>query len=552
MLKLYQKFFNTQTLQTPAPDTAHNKVTFFEKELKELYKKADLPEKEFKALLFEALENFKANDRGYIICQNEEDLKNLLAACENSELIAFDFETSGFDIIQDYPVGISIAPQPGLAYYLPVAHKQVGLDTYRNLDILLVKKCLKNVFSLKKRFVAHHAKFDLAFLQRLVQVPTRIEDTYILQKLIDVNAPAKLKIMAKKYLEVEPATFEDTTGKKKAPETPIAVLGKYCCADSDYTLRLFPILEKRLERLELREVYELELKVLKVLLGMEVTGVLISEKKLRQARENVNLDVLDSQKQICRLLGKEINLNSPSQLLAALQDFGISIENTQEDTLKQLKGKYKIISLILEYRKKIKLLNTYLKGLPRHIKPSTGRVHTSYNQLLTAGRISSSSPNLQQLPKSKRAKELIRGSLIASPGYKLVSIDYSQMELRVLAHFSQEPELIRAYLEGEDIHQKTADLVNIPRQQAKIVNFGIIYGMTPVGLASTLEIPEEEAEDFIERYFKAYPEVKAWKLKTVNKARKEGFVETISGRKRALPGLNDSTFWKRRDRKSVV
>ena len=259
-----------------------------------------------------------------------------------------------------------------------------------------------------------------------------------------------------------------------------------------------------------------------------------------------NLDVLDSQKQICRLLGKEINLNSPSQLLAALQDSGISIENTQEDTLKQLKGKYKIISLILEYRKKIKLLNTYLKGLPRHIKPSTGRVHTSYNQVLTAGRISSSSPNLQQLPKSKRAKELIRGSLIASPGYKLVSIDYSQMELRVLAHFSQEPELIRAYLEGEDIHQKTADLVNIPRQQAKIVNFGIIYGMTPVGLASTLEIPEEEAENFIERYFKAYPEVKAWKLKTVNKARKEGFVETISGRKRALPGLNDSTPWKRR------
>ncbi len=252
------------------------------------------------------------------------------------------------------------------------------------------------------------------------------------------------------------------------------------------------------------------------------------------------------QKQILRLLGKEINLNSPSQLLAALQDSGISIENTQEDTLKQLKGEYKIISLILEYREKAKLLNTYLKGLPKHIKPSTGRVHTSYNQLLVSGRISSLSPNLQQLPKSKGAKELIRGALIASPGYKLVSIDYSQMELRVLAHFSQDPELLKAYLEGEDIHQKTADLVNIPRQQAKIVNFGIIYGMTPVGLASTLEISEKKAENFIEKYFYAYPGVKSWKYKIIKTVGEEGFITTLSGRKRFFPGLNSNNFGERK------
>ena len=478
-----------------------------------------------------------------IICQDEEDLKRLFNACEKSELVAFDFETSGLDIIQDYPVGLSIAPSLDLVFYLPFTHLQRGLGGYKNLDILLVEKYMEKIFSLEVSFVAHNSKFDLAFLKRFVILPFRVEDTFIMQQLIDINARAGLKILSEKYFEVKPVHFKEITGKKKSQDIPIEILGKYCCDDSYYTLKLFPILEKKLDSLELRRVYELELAVLRVLLNMELIGVLISKKRLQSAIKGVKLDISKSQKQIYKLLETEINLNSPAQLLATLRKRGIKINDTQKRTLKELREDYKVISLILKFREQAKLLHTYLEGLPKYIK-STGKVYTTFRQIIDTGRMSSTKPNLQQLPV-KTGKTIVRGAVTTSKGYKLVSFDYNQMELRVLTHYSQEPELIKAYLNGEDIHQKTMDLVGIPRLQAKTVNFGVVYGMTSKGLANNLEISVVEAEKFISKYFKAYPKVKSWKHDIIQKARQEKLVKTISGRKRILYELTSPNIQQR-------
>lgn len=500
----------------------------------------------------------------YRVILTEPDLDDLVEKLKNASEFAVDTETSGLDTLTSELVGISIAIQPHEAYYIPVSHRYMGVP--KQLPIQYVIDRLKPMLSdpgIGK--IGQNIKYDLEVLKcHGVQLSGINFDTMLASYVLNPSARGHdLTTLAMDYIGHKMIPIEDLIGKGKSQitmdEVEIERVCEYSCEDADITLQLKQYLEPELQKNDLMPVFrEIELPLIPVLADMEMTGFKLDTAVLAGISDKLAGQLENLTKRIYGLAGEEFNINSPKQLGQILFDklrlpagkktkMGYS---TNEAELERLAAaKYELPSAILGYRSMAKLKSTYVDALPQAINSKTGRVHTSFNQAVTeTGRLSSSNPNLQNIPIRTEEGREIRGAFIpGEEGSYILTADYSQIELRMLAHLSGDATLMEAFQKGEDIHSRTASLIfGVPldqitpdmRRQAKTVNFGVIYGMGSFRLARELDISLSEAQRFIDSYFRTYYGVKTYFDGVVSFAREKGYVTTISGRRRRIPEIN--------------
>ncbi len=524
----------------------------------------------------------------YIIVDTEEKLCEMIDALRHAGAFAFDTETTSVRPMVAGLVGLSVAAAPGRAWYVPVGHgrhptesqAQSGLEglplfapspsdaapDQPQLPLDLVRARIKPLFEAPATAkYCHNASFDITVLAQTagVQVQGLTFDTMIAGWLLAPDSRALgLKAMAREQLGIEMTEIDALIGKGKDQITfdrvPIADAAPYACADADMTLRLVAGLEAELKAKQQWALFtEIEMPLAPVLTRMEMTGIKLDVGYFRQMSRELALQEQRVEKQIHQLAGHPFNINSTKQLGEVLFDeLGLPRQgikktvhgySTAADVLDMLKDKHPIVPLILEQRQISKLKSTYVDTLPELVNPKTGRVHTSYNQTgAVTGRLSSSDPNLQNIPIRTEMGRQIRRGFVAEPGWLLLAADYSQIELRVLAHVSQDAELLDAFHRDQDVHARTAAAVfGVPIEQvtkeqrsiAKTVNFGLIYGQSAYGLSQQTELYFDEAERFIQTYFERYPGVKKWLDDTRKLAYQQGYVETLLGRRRYFPEL---------------
>jgi DNA polymerase-1 len=527
--------------------------------LLELYK-----ELEFKSLLKDLTPAKKLKSE-YILVDDEKAFDALAAGLKKSKEFVFDTETTSEDPVLAKLAGLSFSWEEGIAYYVGVSE---GASQEKKLDIELVIGKLKDIFedeAIKK--TGQNVKYDYIVLANYgIHVKGIIFDTMVASYLLNPSKPNHgLDDISFEYLNHKMTTsIQDLIGKGKSAITmdkvDVEKVSDYSCEDSDVTLRLKTILEKDISQKGLDELlYNVEMPLVEVLAEMEMSGVSIDKEYLADLSKEMEKKLDKLTKKIYELAGEEFNINSPKQLSVILFEkmklpvirrtkTGIS---TDEEVLTKLALSHPLPEKLLEYRELSKLKSTYVDSLPDLVNPATNRVHTSFNQAVTAtGRLSSSGPNLQNIPIRTEEGRKIRKAFIASDkDHLLLSADYSQIELRILAHLSQDANLIRAFKEGSDIHAYTASLVfavkesdvtSDMRGMAKTVNFGIIYGMSPYGLAQSLKIDVNKAKEFIDSYFERYPEVKFYLEGLIEEARQNGYVTTLLGRRRYIPEINST------------
>lgn len=501
-------------------------------------------------------------DAEYKIIFSETDLDELVNKLKESSEFAIDTETSGLDPLTSDIVGISIAIRPHEAYYIPISHTYIGVPTQLSLELVIDKlKPILEDHNIGK--IGQNIKYDLQVLRHYgIELSGITFDTMIASYVLNPSSRGhSLDNLAMTLLDHKMIPIEDLIGKGKdqinLSEVEIERVCNYSCEDADITLQLKNLMEPKLKQSELEGVFKgIELPLISVLADMEMTGVKIDTEWLDKLSIDLSKQLDDLTKEIYSLAGQEFNINSTQQLGDILfsklklptgkkTKTGYS---TNEAELKRLSDEgYELPSRILQYRTIAKLKSTYIDALPGYINPKTGRVHTTFNQAVTeTGRLSSSNPNLQNIPiKTEEGKE-IRRAFISEDGYLIMSVDYSQIELRMLAHLSKDPILIEAFNKGEDIHSSTAALIfGLPKDQitsdmrrkAKTVNFGIIYGISAFRLSKDLGISTSEAQEFIDSYFKTYFGVKTYLDEVLKFARKNGYVTTISGRRRFIPEI---------------
>ena len=501
--------------------------------------------------------------RNYQTIVTAEQLGSWLKRIEGAELVAFDTETTSLDYMQAEIVGLSFALDAGDAAYLPVAHRYIGApDQLDRTDTLAkLKPWLENPATHK---VGHHLKYDAHVLANHgIRLAGMRYDTMLESYVLDSTATRHdLDSVAKKYLGVDTIHFEDVAGKGAKQITfdqvSVELAGEYAAEDADITLRLHQQLWPQLAAVPgLVELYEkIEQPLVPVLTRMEETGVLVDSRLLRTMSGEFAEKMAALEKAVHQEAGHPFNLNSPKQLQAVLFDeLKLPIRqytptkqpSTNEDALAELADEYPLPRLILDYRSLSKLKSTYTDKLPEQVCTRTGRIHTSYHQAVAAtGRLSSSDPNLQNIPIRSEEGRRIRQAFIAPKGCVLLAADYSQIELRIMAHLSGDEGLLSAFAEDRDIHQATAaevfdtplaEVTKDQRRSAKAINFGLIYGMSAFGLARQLGISREEAARYVELYFLRYPGVKAYMERTRAQAREQGYVETVFGRRLYLPDI---------------
>jgi DNA polymerase-1 len=471
----------------------------------------------------------------------------------------FDTETTGLDPHSDFLVGISFSHETHKGYYLPVP------SDFNKACELLNK--LKPLFGNNKTMmIGHNIKFDILFLLRYgVEVKGLLFDTMIAHYLIEPEQGHKMDTLSENYLNYKPVAIEELIGKKGAgqkimSQVPIEKIKEYASEDADVTYQLKQILEKEISSKSLDNLfYNIEIKLLKVLIKLEVDGVKIDCNALAEYAKTLREDIIAIESEIYKLANGEFNISSPKQLGTILFE-KLQIEgnnkmtktsqySTSEETLQELTDKHPIINKILEYRSLTKLLSTYVEALPKLVNERTGRIHTSFNQTIAAtGRLSSTNPNLQNIPiRDEKGREIRKSFVAPSDEFLVLSADYSQIELRIMAHMSDDESMKQAFMNNEDIHTATAakiygiPLADVSREQrskAKTANFGIIYGISAFGLAQRLNIPRKEASELIEGYFKNFPGVKTYMNNCIAVAREKGYVETLMGRRRLLPDIN--------------
>jgi DNA polymerase-1 len=454
-------------------------------------------------------------------------------------------------------VGISLCAREGEAVYIPVGHSYLGMPAQLPLETVLA--ALRPALSDPKiRKVGQNATYDAQILRRHKAEVTPIGfDTMVGAYLIDPDrGPFDLKTLSKKWLAHDMIHYEDVAGKGKGQvgfeEVPVELARDYSCGDADVTLRLTPMLEKKVRDDGMgRLLDEIELPLLDVLLELEGNGVRIDAAHFASLSRDFERKMTEAVKEAFRVAGEEFNLDSPKQLQHVLFEklklnpgkrtkTGFS---TDVSVLEKLAPEHPLPAKILEYRQLAKLKSTYIDALPALVNPDTGRIHTSYNQAVAAtGRLSSSDPNLQNIPVRTAEGRLIRKGFVPEPGRLLVGADYSQVELRILAHMTGDPLLLRAFREGKDIHAATAlelfgSSDDEQRRRAKAINFGIVYGMSGFGLAQRLGIDQKKAQEFIDLYFSRHPNVKGWLDGTIEAARATGYVKTMFDRRRYTPDL---------------
>ncbi len=501
-------------------------------------------------------------ESAYHTITTTQGFNELLSHLKGAKSFAFDLETTSLDAMKAQLAGISLSPAPAEAYYIPVGHVGWGeLEQLPREQVINGLKPMLEDASLPK--LAHNGKYDVTVLAEYgVAVSNLAFDTMVAAYLLGEKS-LSLKALAFSRLGIEMTPISDLIGsgskQLSMSEVPIKEVAKYASADADITGQLAGLLEPELHKQGLWRLFsEVEMPLVPVLVSMERNGIALDIELLRQMAHRLGEQLLRLEAEIYNSIGHRFNINSPQQLSSVLfQELRLpstkktkSGYSTGASVLEELRGVHPVIELILDYRQLSKLKSTYIDALPALVNPKTGRVHTSFNQTRTAtGRLSSSEPNLQNIPVRGEMAREIREAFVAPPGAYLLAGDYSQIDLRALAHLSQDPNLKAAFQQDEDIHTATAaQLLSVETSQvtpdmrrlAKTVNFGVIYGMSDYGLEQATELSRQEAAQFITAYFEKYPGIKEYLESTKDEVRKSGYVQTILGRKRFIPEINSS------------
>ena len=500
-------------------------------------------------------------DVDYQLIDTEDKRAEIIQKLLTSEILSIDTETTGTEPMDAELVGMSFSDAENRAYYVPVPAERE--------EVLKIVNEFRPLFENEKSMkVGQNIKYDMIILQNYgVQVKGKLFDTMLAHYVLQPELRHNMDYLAEIYLHYQTIHIDELIGARGKNQKNMRDLSpedvyRYACEDADVTLKLKNVLEKELKKQGAEHLfYEIEMPLVPVLVNIESNGVLLDTEALKQSSQHFTVRLQEIEKEIYEMAGETFNISSAKQVGEVLFDKLKIVEKakktktgqyvTSEEVLQSYRSKHDIIGKILEYRGLKKLLSTYIDALPQLINPRTGRIHTSFNQAVTAtGRLSSSNPNLQNIPVRGPLGKRMRSCFIAGPGRLLVSADYSQVELRVLAHVSQDPALLEAFRNGEDIHARTAALVyDLPpdqvnpdqRRNAKTINFGLIYGMGAQKLAQELKISTTQAKDFIARYFERLQGLKEFYEGVEASARKHGFVTTLGGRRRLLPDINSAS-----------
>lgn len=494
----------------------------------------------------------------YKLVEDEEEMRALSQKFLSAKTLSLDTETTGTDAMTAELVGLSFAVEEFEAYYIPVPPERE--EAQKIVDIF--KPAYENPSSLK---TGQNIKYDILVLARYgVDIKGKMFDTMVAHYVLQPELPHNMDALAEQYLGYSTIKIEELIGpkgkkQKNMRDLPPGDVYEYACEDADVTLRLKNALHDELVRNDAIQLFEeVEMPLVRVLAAMELTGVRIDTETLRETSELFTLRMNKLEEEVFALAGESFNLSSPKQVGEILFD-KLKIDErakrtktgqyvTSEEVLEKLRPRHEIVDRILNYRGLKKLTSTYVDSLPTLINPSTGKIHTSFNQTVTStGRLSSSNPNLQNIPVRDDDGKEIRKAFIPEPGCTFFSADYSQIELRIMAHLSGDKHMIEAFLEGDDIHASTAakiyhkpigDVTRDERRKAKTANFGIIYGISVFGLAERLNVPRSEARELIDGYFATYPRVREYMDESIERARRQGYIETLLRRRRYLPDIN--------------
>jgi len=510
-----------------------------------------------------------------------EALQGLVQRLSEAAVIAFDTETTSTDQMRAELVGISLAVEPGYGFYIPVGHRQ---EAGAQLPMQTVIEALRDPLTDPRLPKAgHNTKYDFVVLARQgLRVNPLSFDSMIAEWLINPNSHnLGLKNLAWVRQDIRMTNIEELIGKGKnqisMADVPIDKATAYAGADADVVLRLMPELSQELREHNGSSLFQdLEMPLVSVLADMEMEGVALDISFLREMSGELSARLAEIEGQVYEAVGTSFNLNSPQQLSDALfnrlqlvppdrtQRTSSGFYSTSADVLEALRGKHPAVDWVLEYRELSKLKSTYLDALPLEVNPKTGRVHTSYNQTgSVTGRIASSDPNLQNIPIRTEIGRQVRRAFVASPGHRLLSVDYSQVELRIVAHMSNDQAMLDTFRAGQDIHAATAAAIyGVPlaavskeqRRRAKGINFGLIYGISAYGLMRYTDLTLAESENFMEAYFRQFPGVKTYLDGMRRQAAEQGYVETLLGRRRYFPGLknqSDRNIRNREEREAI-
>ena len=505
-----------------------------------------------------SFETLKTTLHNYKLVDNQEDLKNLRDYFLTNKILSLDTETTSTSAIDAELVGLSFAVKEFEAFYVPVP-----ADREEALQIVNIFKPVYESDEILK--VGQNLKYDLEVLRNYgIELKGKMWDTMIAHYLIQPELHHNMDYMAEIYLNYQTIHIDELIGPKGKNQKSMRSLlpsqvYEYAAEDADITLRLKNKLEPELKKAECEDLfYNIEMPLMPVLAEMEMNGVCLDTASLAETSKQFTNRMNEIEARIYELAGERFNIASPKQVGEILFDKLKIIEKakktktgqyvTSEEVLQQLRNKHEIVADILEHRGLKKLIGTYIDALPKLINPKTGHIHTSFNQTITAtGRLSSSDPNLQNIPIRGEDGKEIRKAFIPEPGCLFFSADYSQIELRVMAHLSQDTEMIKVFSEGKDLHAATAaniykkpieEVTRDERTKSKRANFGIIYGITVFGLAERLDIPRDEAKMLIDGYFATFPQVHDYMEKSKEVARQQGYVTTLFGRRRYLPDIN--------------
>jgi len=490
-------------------------------------------------------------------------LRDLVDDLSSANTISFDTETTSTDPMRGRLVGVSLAVRPGEGYYIPVGHQTGERQLSIEQVLAAIRPAMTNPDQAK---IGQNLKYDRIILERYGLKPyPLIFDSMIAEWVGDSSSHnLGLKEMAAHYLNIAMTHIESLIGHGKSQismaTVPVAQVAPYAAADAEVVLKLKPVLEKKLsERGGTRLFYDIEMPLVDVLANMEMEGIALDVPFLKGMSQELALRLSAIEQDIYHTVGYSFNINSTQQLSKLLFET-LKLEppdrrkktasghySTAAEVLEDLRGMHPVVDMVLEYRELTKLRSTYLESLPQSINPDTGRVHTSFSQTgSVTGRLASSEPNLQNIPTRTDLGHEVRKAFIARPGNVLLSVDYSQIELRILAHMSGDNAMLDAFRAGQDIHAATASAIfNAPidqvdrelRRRAKAINFGLVYGMSPFGLARAAGITLAEAEDFVKAYFQQFPGVKVYLDSIRSLAARQGYVETLLGRRRYFPNL---------------
>ena len=538
-------------------------------------------ELEFKAWLQEEprqqIEKPKKLNANYEMINSEKELDKIIKLASKSKIIAIDTETTGLDYMDADLVGVSLSYEPGKAFYIPFGHEKQDLPQLK--EKVVINKLKPFLEKAKDKIIGQNIKFDRNILARYgIKIDSIKNDTMMMSYVLDASATRhNLDALSSYYLDYKTSTFEEVAGKGVKQVTfdkvPLDLATDYAAEDADITLRLYETLEPKLNAIKPLQklIEEIEIPLIEVLSDMEQNGTQLNSKILASQSKDLESRIKKLEKLAYEIAGEEFNLGSTKQLREIFfEKLNYRIikktpggqPSTDEKVLQELAEEYELPKVLLEHRTLSKLKSTYTDKLPGQISSNTGKVHTSFHQAVTTtGRLSSSDPNLQNIPIRTEDGRRIRQAFEATKGNKIISADYSQIELRVMAHLSKDEGLLEAFNQGEDIHAKTAsevfdvsleEVTPDLRRNAKAINFGLIYGISAFGLGKQLGINRNLAAEYMGMYFEKYPGVKAYMESTKDFARDSGYIETLFGRRLYLRDINASNAIRRQASERVA